>query len=228
MPEQRAANSEAALLAEYGFLCEAIRQSQRERVGFLGFALAASGLILGLLMKAAPARTPAQACFLVALAAMVTIVAERLTIRASNGVASSATYVRLFLEPALPGLRYQQRHDAYKRQPERSVGAARGFGIAYVALTAAFAAAWVAAPTHGGRAWWQTLAVVALGVLSVAQAAVLLRARADRVVAAWERVRAAEQAGAAVTAAASEETPAREEAEHAPVTLRDGATPGPA
>jgi len=43
---------EAGYLAEFDFVRERMRQDQRERQGFLGFTLAAAGLVLGLLMDA--------------------------------------------------------------------------------------------------------------------------------------------------------------------------------
>lgn len=96
-------------LAEYEFVREGVRQDQRERLAFLGFALAACGLILGLLMRSPHGRSATQVWFLVGLAALVALVAERLTIRASNGVLSGGTYIRFFIEPNVRGLRYQGR-----------------------------------------------------------------------------------------------------------------------
>lgn len=96
MPESSSTQDEAiaGYLAEFDFIREGMRQDQRERHGFLAFALAGSGLILGLLMRSS-ARTAEQTCFLVGLAAIVTIVAQILTIRASQGVASAGAYLRL-------------------------------------------------------------------------------------------------------------------------------------
>jgi hypothetical protein len=89
MPGNKSEEGRAAgYLAEFDFIREGMRQDQRERQGFLGFALAASGLVLGLLMRSTPSRSATEACFLVGLAAVVILVAERLTIRASQGVAS--------------------------------------------------------------------------------------------------------------------------------------------
>jgi hypothetical protein len=185
-----------AHLAEYEFVREGIRQDQRERLAFLGFALAASGLILGLLMRSTPARSATQVCFLVALAAVVILVAERLTIRASNGVASGGAYIRLFIEPEVPGLRYQQRYAEFVKHFDGSAGLARGIGLAYVGLTMAFVLAWFAAPTDDGREWWQTLALAGgLGGLSLWQAGklVLGKGTGSGVAAAWELVCEAEQ-----------------------------------
>lgn len=92
----------AGYLAEFDFIREGMRQNQRERHGFLAFALAGSGLILGLLMRSSPARTAEQTCFLVCLAAIVIIVAQILTIRASQGVASAGAYLRLLSSPTYP------------------------------------------------------------------------------------------------------------------------------
>jgi hypothetical protein len=184
-------------LAEFDFIREGMRQDQRERQGFLGFALAASGLILGLLMRSSPARTPAQACFLVGLAAVVTIVAEELTIRASQGVASAGAYLRLFVEPEVPGLEYQGRNVRYLRAARGATSASRGFGIAYTALSVAFVSAWFVAPVqgHGGRQAWQTLLILGLGAWSLFRAARLVYAsyaRWPNVDKAWEAIAAAE------------------------------------
>ena len=161
-------------LAEFEFIREGMRQDQRERQGFLGFSLAASGLILGLLMRSSPPRSATEACFLVGLAAGVTLVAERLTIRASHGVASGGAYMRLYIEPHVEGLGFQERNRRYMKQIRGSNSVSRGLGYAYVALTAAFVLAWLAAPLTSGRAWWQTLIVSVLAVASLLQAGKLL------------------------------------------------------
>jgi hypothetical protein len=189
------ANPSAGYLAEFDFIREGMRQDQRERQAFLGFALAASGLVLGLLMRSTPPRSPTEACFLVGLAAGVVLVAERLTIRASQGVASAGAYLRIFIEPHVDGLEYQARNMSYIRKMRGTVSASRGFGLAYCALTVAFALAWPAAPVHGARQWWQTALVGALVAVSLCQAGKLIWTsfRGWRNVdAAWDSVRDAE------------------------------------
>jgi hypothetical protein len=84
-------------LAEFEFMHQGMRQDQRERHGFLGFTLAASGLVLGLLIRAEPPLKPLQVFYLVGLVALVTFVAERLTVRSSQGVATAGAYLRLFV-----------------------------------------------------------------------------------------------------------------------------------
>src|SRR5688572_7414672 len=101
-----------------------MRGDQRERHGFLGFTLAASGLVLGLLMNSDAHRSPWQACFLVGLVAVVTLAAEQLTIRASQGVATAGAYLRLFVEPNVEGLAYQRRNVDFNMK--RRVSASRG------------------------------------------------------------------------------------------------------
>jgi hypothetical protein len=192
----------AGYLAEYDFIREGMRHDQRERHGFLGFALAASGLILGLLMRSSSAQKPIQACFLVCLAAIVTSVAEELTIRASQGVASAGAYLRLFVEPHVPGLYFQRRNHLYVKKAKGRTSASRGFGYAYMALSVAFVAAWPAAPIHhGDREWWQTVLVAGLGLYSVSRAAKLIRSsRAGwiGVNEAWEEIGADEKKASAV------------------------------
>src|SRR4051794_8767068 len=80
--------------AEWEFIREGMRQDQRERHGFLAFTLAANGVILGLLMKSdEPKHLAKEACFLVGYAAIVTLAAEHLTMRASQGVATAGAYI---------------------------------------------------------------------------------------------------------------------------------------
>jgi hypothetical protein len=167
-------DSVVGYLAEYDFIREGMRQDQRERQGFLGFALAASGLILGLLMRSSPPRSPTEACFLVGLTAGVTLVAERLTIRASQGVASGGAYMHLFIEPHVEGLAFQRRNRRFLHTLRGSTSASRGFAFAYFGLTIAFVLAWLAAPVHGGREAWQTGVVGLLATVSLLQAARLL------------------------------------------------------
>lgn len=62
MPEN-SPDTTAGYLAEYAFITEGIRLNQRERQAFLAFSLAASGLILGLLMRATPPRSATETCF---------------------------------------------------------------------------------------------------------------------------------------------------------------------
>jgi hypothetical protein len=197
--------AQVGYLAEFDFIREGMRQDQRERQAFLGFSLAASGVILGLLMRASPARTPTQACFLVGLAAIVTIVAEELTIRASQGVASAGAYLRVFVEPHVTGLLYQGRNARYLAKAHGRTSASRGFGIAYGALSAAFVLAWFAAPVNGGRELWQTSVVSLLGLYGALRAGGLIRASYcgwPRVNEAWRAV-AAEENGASRPCACS-------------------------
>ena len=151
---------ESGYLAEFDFIREGMRQDQRERHGFLGFALAASGVVLGLLIRSDPALSASRTCFLIGLAALAVLIAERLTIRASQGVASAGAYLRLFVEPRVAGLRYQRRNEAYVRHVRGTVSASLGFGYAYLGLTAAFVAAWWASPISDGRAWWHAAVVL--------------------------------------------------------------------
>jgi hypothetical protein len=162
-------DSTAGYLAEYAFLAEGLRHNQRERHGFLAFSLAASGLILGLLMRSTPSRSATEACFLVGLAAGVTLVAERMTIRSSHGIGNAAAYLRLFVEPHVEGLDFQRRDALFKRKEGGAPSASRSFAYAYFALTAAFLLAWFAAPAHGGKQWWQTGIVASLAAASLFQ-----------------------------------------------------------
>lgn len=120
--------------------------------------------------------------------------AERLTIRASNGVLSGGAYIRLFIEPKVRGLRYQGRYAEFVHHLKGAAGLDRGIGFAYAGLTVAFVLAWLAGPVQGSRLWWQTMTVLALGAFSLWQVSQLLRrAGATRVVEAWKRVWDSEQ-----------------------------------
>jgi hypothetical protein len=193
-----AATSTAAYLAEYEFIREGMRQDQRERHGFLGFALAASGLILGLIMRSEPQRTASQVCFLVCLAAIVILVAERLTIRASQGVASGGAYMRLAIEPNVPGLEFQARNREFIAKVGGVVSASQGFALAYLTLTAAFVAAWVVAPVTGDRTFWHSAVIGVLALVSAKQSLRLLRSSSiewSNVNEAWEAVLKPKPAG---------------------------------
>jgi hypothetical protein len=123
-------------------------------------------------MRSRPPRSATEVCFLTGLAAGVTLIAERMTIRSSHRVASARAYLRLFVEPRVPGLSFHCRLSSPLRVRGVS-SAARSFALAYLGLTAAFVLAWLAAPVDGGRESWQTLLVGLLGTLSVAQIAQL-------------------------------------------------------
>lgn len=170
----------AGYLAEYRYLGTYVHQTLRERHGFLALSLAGSGFILGLLMRSTPTKSPGEACFLVALAASVTLVAERMTIRATQGIANILAYFRLFLEPQVPGLGFYVRYASFRGKTplsgvRRRVSGARDLVYAYLTLTAAFLLAWLAAPVQGHRQWWQTALVGALGAISLVQTVHLRR-----------------------------------------------------
>lgn len=132
---------------------------------------------------------PAEACFLVGLAAVVTIVGERLTTRASQGVAVAGAYLRVFVEPHVEGLEYQGRNPHFKLKGR--VSSSRGFAIAYACVTAAFVAAWVVAPVQGDRKLWQHAVVGSLAAVSLWQVARLAWASHKGwgdVDAAWEQM----------------------------------------
>lgn len=170
---------------EYDFIREGMRQDQRERHGFLGFTLAAHGLILGLLMRSTPARTAMDAWFLLSLAAVVTIAAELLTIRASQGVATAGAYLRVFVEPHVGGLGYQRRSRDFALRGR--ISSSLAFGWAYLLVTIGFVVAWFEARVTGGRTIWETGVIVGLGLFSLVLARWLLCAS----VRGWGEVRQA-------------------------------------
>jgi hypothetical protein len=168
-------SSSAGYLAEYAFVGDGIRHAQRERHGFLGFSLAATGLILGLLMRSTPPRSSTEACFLIGIVGAVILVAERMTIRASQAVARLTSYLRFFIEPRVEGLGYCSRLVLFTRTVGGASSAPHSFAFAYLALTLALTLSWLAAPVHGPRQWWQTLLISALATASAVQVGQLYR-----------------------------------------------------
>jgi hypothetical protein len=162
-------HSAAGYLAEHAFVGDGIRHAQRERHGFLGFSLAATGLVLGLLMRSSPPRSPVEACLLIGMAGGAILVAERMTIRASLAVARLTSYLRIFVEPRVEGLDYCGRLGSFYAEVRGASSAPHSFAFAYLALTAALALAWLAAPVQGGRQWWQTVLITASSTASLVQ-----------------------------------------------------------
>ena len=163
------------LLAEFEFLREGMRQDQRERLAFLGFALAASSTVLGLLARdSTKPLSSSHAFVLIVIALSIAIVAEVLTIRATTSVASAGHYLREFVEPNTSGgLQFQTRHRQFLerlqegspegRSPKRlvrfvmraSVSGSWGLAVAYFILTAGILTAWFIVDISGSRWGWR-------------------------------------------------------------------------
>jgi hypothetical protein len=144
------------LLAEFEFIREGLRQDQRERQVFLGFALAASGTVLGLLVRPGTVPSPNQVLVFVLIAGAVTIVAEVLTIRATLGVASAGVYLRIFVEPYVDGLAFQSRNRRFLDNMDSRISASWGFAVAYLMLSFALALAWFSVHLSSPRGVWQS------------------------------------------------------------------------
>jgi len=140
-------DEQAGYLAEFDFLREGLRQDQRERHIFLGFALAASGTVLGLLVRRGSPLSPGEALFLIETAAGITVIAEILTVRATYGVANAGAYLRKFVEPHVTGLNFQSRHAHAHSRLHFKISSSAGLAAAYGMLTAAFVVAWLTVPT---------------------------------------------------------------------------------
>jgi hypothetical protein len=162
-------DSSAGYLAEYVFVTDGIRHAQRERHGFLGFSLAAAGVILGILMRSTSPRSPIEACFLVGMVGGAILVSGRMTIRASQEVVRLRSYLQCFVEPRVEGLDYLSRLGFFTRAARGASSGPHGFAFAYLALTVALILAWLAAPVHGDKQWWQTFLISALAATSVVQ-----------------------------------------------------------
>jgi hypothetical protein len=187
----------AAYLAEFEFIREGLRQDQRERQAFLGFALAAGGIVLGLLVRSGTTPSSGQALFLIGIVAAIVIVAEVLTMRATIGVASAGIYVRKFVEPHVAGLRFQTRNREFLEHMDARVSASWGFAIAYGTLTAGLVLAWFTIHLSSSRSVYQSALVVILACISVGMTIVLWwtsRYGWKRVERAWDEVKKKEAA----------------------------------
>jgi len=174
------------LLAEFAFITGGMRQDQRERLAVLGFALAASSAVLGLLVRQTKPPSSAQGFILIGIALAITLVAELMTIRATIGVASGGHYLRLFIESEIPELRFQTRRPRFlaalgaqttKRLPRSlirsSVHAASAFAIAYGVLTVGLLIAWFSVDLSTARGLWKTILLVGGGCVNIGLAAQL-------------------------------------------------------
>jgi hypothetical protein len=183
------------LLAEFDFIREGLRQDQRERQVFLGFALAASGAVLGLLVRPGRVPSPNQALVFVLIAGAVTIVAEVLTIRATLGVASAGVYLRIFVEPYVDGLAFQSRNRRFLHNMDSRISASWGFAVAYLMLSFAIALAWFSVHLSSPRGVWESGVVVLAVLVSMSLTATLWwtsRYGWRRVERAWKAVADAE------------------------------------
>jgi len=172
----------ARLIAEYEFVREGMRQDQRERLAFLGFALAAAGTVLGLLVRDPTILpTPSQALVLIGIALSIAIVAEVLTIRATIGVASAGHYLCEFIESDVSELAFQTRNRQFldhlgrasskrwKRCLMRaSVSGSWGLAVAYGILTGALLVAWFTVDLAAARGFWRSALVVVASSTSAA------------------------------------------------------------
>jgi hypothetical protein len=185
----------AGYLAEFEFIREGMRQDQRERHGFLGFTLATNGLVLGLVIREEPPYAATEVCVLLCVTMVVTLIAERMTRRASLGVASAGAYIRLFIEPHVSGLAYQGRNPDYIKIIRNAGSASRAFGLAYFAVTLVGVLAWLALPVEGPREGWQSAVLAVVAGLSFIQVAQLVFPRfrgIARVERGWDNVYRAE------------------------------------
>jgi hypothetical protein len=193
-----------ALLAEFAFITDGIRQDQRERLAILGFTLAANSAILGLLAHQATNRLSAsQALILLGIALAIIFVADVMTIRATIGVASAGHYLRLFVEPKVPGLYFQTRHprflEALRWQGRfvpgtfirSSVHTASGLAVAYGVLAAGLVGTWFSVDVSTHHESWQDAIVIVAGCVNFTLAAGLwwtAHKGARRIGQAWEDV----------------------------------------
>ncbi len=99
------------------------------------------------------------------IAAGITIVAEVLTLRATFGVASAGIYLRIFIEPHVPGLNFQTRNRRFVKHVDGRIHASWGFAVAYLTLSAGIAIAWFTIHLSGARGFVRSaLVIAAVGV----------------------------------------------------------------
>jgi hypothetical protein len=156
----------AAYLAEFEFIREGLRQDQHERQVFLGFALTAGGVVLGLLVRPGATPSSGQALFLIGIVGAIAIVAEILTIRATMGVASAGLYLRDFVEEKVPELNFQKRNREFLKHMDDRVSASWGLAIAYGTLTIGLVLAWFTIHLSSARSPLQTVAVGVVAIFS--------------------------------------------------------------
>ena len=207
---QTPSDASIALLAEFEFIREGMRQDQRERLAFLGFALAASRAILGLL--AHPSSRPitsGQAFILIGVALAIVVVAEVMTIRATAGVASAGHYLRVFIERDEPGLNFQRRRVEFSKELgegnralprtliRSSILASSGLAVAYGVLSAGLVIAWFTVDLSTARDW-RSFVLIAMACMGGGLAGLLWwtgHHAAGYAARAWEAVRESEQKG---------------------------------
>jgi hypothetical protein len=172
MPESGNELENRGLHAEWRDARDGIRHAQRERQAFLGFAIAAQASLLGLLIHSTTKLSASGNFLIVGLACAALIGAEWLTIRSTLGILTTASYIRLFLEPQMPGVRYEGRIRSVpvNRRPRLS-GGTLGLGVVYLTLTAAPPLAWFSVALHRGSI--ATSLLVFLTALSAALALML-------------------------------------------------------
>jgi len=187
----------AAYLAEFEFIREGLRQDQRERQVFLGFALTAGGVVLGLLVRPGSTPSAGQALFLIGIVGAITVVAEVLTIRATMGVASAGLYLRDFIEPKVPELKFQKRNREFLEHMDHRVSASWGLAIAYGTLTAGLPLAWFTIHLSSARSPLQTVVVLLVAAVSLLMTVMIWHTskfgwkRAEQ---AWSKVKSDEEA----------------------------------
>lgn len=182
-------------LAELAFLQEGLRQNQRERQVFLGFAITATATLLGLLLHGHPDPSRSESFILVALTGLIIVVAEFLTIRSTIGVRSGAAYIRLFIEPHIPGTGYETRLATFAKKSPRLTGAALGLGVAYAALASAPPYAWFEIAQHRTATLTAIVLLIAVAALALALDLVFgWLSASDKATTTWEAIAAAEGA----------------------------------
>ena len=107
------------ILEEYKEIRAEMLKRQESRLMIVGFTVAAIGAIIGLTLKSQPV-DGAQGIgfyglFLDGFGLLVLVAAQLLTIRQTQQNAIMAEYLRRFIEPVVPGIRWESRWTCYRK-----------------------------------------------------------------------------------------------------------------
>ena len=156
-------------LEEYKTIRAEMLKRQESRLFIVGFTVAAIGTIIGLTLKPQPVGEAQgigfYGLFLDGFGLLVLVAAQLLTIRQTQQNAIMAEYLRRFIEPVVPGIRWESRWTCYRklnRTTDEPLGTSAALALYYTLLTAAVYAAALVIGLH--RQWmsWIIVSLLAL------------------------------------------------------------------
>ena len=155
------------LLEEYRQLKQEIFNAQAIRYTILGFTVAATGTILGLIAKelASPEATRTFAAVFVSFGLGLLIAAQLLTIHFSHWIIIAARYIREFIERRVPGIQWETRMLRLRKEEKGQIlRASRPLGGYYCFLAVAV---YIMAPLSGAETFRALAMPTALMMLSI-------------------------------------------------------------